>query len=121
VIARPTVGRDLATRLGPDRYEIHRSPDLESAVEVIRRLRPHLVVAALHAGTLTSSQIVDPIRAYIAGMPVLILTSDRPSLTDTSVVELPAHVGSEELNCAASALLGKRDRVDRGARPNMTF
>jgi DNA-binding response OmpR family regulator len=106
VIALPTIGREIAARLGSDRFEIHRSPDLESAVEVIRRIRPRLVVAAVDKRKLTSDQIIDPIRAHIAGLPVIILTSGQPPMTDKDVIVLPVDADGHELARAVSLLLG---------------
>ena len=112
VIALPTIGREIAARLGSDRFEIHRSPDLESAVEVIRRIRPRLVVAAVDKRKLTSDQIIDPIRAHIAGLPVIILTSGQPPMTDTDVIVLPVDADGHELARAVSPLLGGNGGVE---------
>jgi DNA-binding response OmpR family regulator len=106
LVALPSVGRDLALRLGSDRFEIHRTPDLESASETIRRLRPDLAVVALDSPDLTTETIVDPLRAHVAGLPVIVLSSPNPGMDDPDVIELDLDAPDDVLDKAVFTLLG---------------
>ena len=78
----------LASRLGVERFEIHRSPDLDSAADTLRRLRPDIAVVALVAPGLGTRSIIDPLRAVIADLPIIVLSAGDPGVADQDVIAL---------------------------------
>ena len=91
IVARPALSREISTTLTAAGYEVHRTPDAASAVEVARRLRPHLAIVANEIPGSSGQNVAKLLRSSQSTIPVILLgmANDDPQTGD--LVQIPAH------------------------------
>ena len=73
IVARPATSRAISSALALAGYEIHRTPDAKSVVDVAQKLRPQLAIVATDLPGLEGESVARLLRSSRANLPIIML------------------------------------------------
>jgi DNA-binding response OmpR family regulator len=106
-VARPTLGRAIATTLRAAGYEVHRTPGDADLDGLVARLQAHLAIVALDLPWLNAIDAVSPL--IDRRRPVLLLGDAGGDSRVEGVPRLPLLLNAALLLEAVSSLLVSSD------------
>jgi len=91
IVARPALSREISTTLTAAGYEVHRTPDAASAVEVARRLRPNLAIVGTEIPGSSGLDVARLLRSSRTNIPIILVGAEDDDPQAADVIQIPAH------------------------------
>ena len=92
IVARPATSRAISATLSDAGYEVHRTPDSNSAVEAARRLRPNVAIVATDLPGTSSPSVARRLRSSQDSLPIIVLGNGGDLPRGKELVCLPDDV-----------------------------
>ena len=108
-MARPRLAREAETILRRDGHEVYRTPDDSSLVELVTRVRPHLVIIGLNLPWADSVHEPHHWIERLHPVPVLLIREAPDERRLDGIPRLPAEFDQEHLVRMVSQLLTMAD------------
>jgi DNA-binding NtrC family response regulator len=113
VIAQPELGRRLEHHLRAAGWSVYRSPDPSLISEMVRSLKPNLLIVGLDAPWFDGETLAKLLAATDCEMPVLALTDESPAPCAGLATFLPASIEPQLLLVEMARAIASDDRCRR--------
>jgi DNA-binding response OmpR family regulator len=111
IVARPATSRAISTALALGGYEVHRTPDANSAVEVARRLRPNLAIVAADVPGSSGHLVARQLRTSQDDLPIIVLGEVNESSVSQGLEYLPEDIDPSGLLSSIASRIVTRPRA----------
>lgn len=92
IVARPATSRAISTTLALAGYEVHRTPDGNSAVEAARRLRPNLAIVTADVPGSSGQLVACRLRSSQDELPIIVLGVPQEESDGRALLYLPEDI-----------------------------
>jgi CheY-like chemotaxis protein len=106
IVARPATSRAISSTLALAGYEVHRTPDANSAVEVAQRLRPQLAIVATDVPGSSGGSVARLLRSSQENLPIIMLGLAGEQPITREVTWVPADLSPAILLATVADQLG---------------
>jgi len=106
IVARPATSRAISSTLALAGYEVHRTPDANSAVEVAQRLRPQLAIVAADVPGSSGGSVARLLRSSQEDLPIIVIGIAGEQPITREVVWVPADLTPATLLATVADQLG---------------
>ena len=113
VIAQPELGRRLEQHLRAAGWSVYRSPDPSLISEMVRSLKPNLLIVGLDAPWFDRETLSKLLAATDCETPVLALTDDSPAEGAGLATFLPVSIEPQLLLIEMARAIASGDRCRR--------
>jgi CheY-like chemotaxis protein len=111
IVARPATSRAISSALALAGYEVHRTPDANSAVDVAQKLRPQLAIVATDLPGLAGESVARLLRSSQVNLPIIMLGKPAACSNPSEPTWVPVDIAPIALVAIVAELLLDQTRT----------